>query len=84
MSGSGMKVVERKHYMRVLCQMDVGSIAIAVNGGLKLDDIKEMEIEGGKGKKDGTKFIRVVTEGHLMNLRVKANLIDWEWSVDDL
>ncbi len=68
----GMKRVEKKDHLRVLVCLDKMAIAIALNCGLKLDDIKEMELNHTTG------WLRVITEEHLLNLKVKVNLIEWD------
>lgn len=65
------KIVEKKDYVRVLSCLDRLSVIVALNSGLKTDDIKEFEMYN-------TGMIRVITEGHLLNLRVNLKLIEWD------
>jgi hypothetical protein len=73
-------VVDKTKYLQVLIHMDVASIAIALNGGLKLDDIETMELYMVTDRKPGQSsgHVKVYTGTHQYNLAVRAHMIVWD------
>lgn len=71
--------VDKKKYLQVLIHMDLGSIGIALYGGLKIDDIDRMELYMVENRKPGQASgqVKVFTGTHQYNLNVRAHMIDW-------
>lgn len=66
-----MKQVKRKDYLRVLCCMRKGSVAMTIAVGIKLDDITRLEVNR-RGN------LRLYTPEHWMNLGVHYKKIEWD------
>lgn len=75
-------MVEKSMYLRVLAQLDPGGVAMAVIGGLKLDDIESMELffadENKRRIGEPSGRILVETSSAMFHLGVKAYLIHWD------
>ena len=74
-------IVRSEEYLKVLVYMDIGSRALWISSGVRLEEIEEMVFWFKEERKQGEASARIVVKtkgGSHMNLNVQGNLIEWD------